>query len=83
MTADSYPEMAKVIVKLQDCYEEELNRTQTIGTVKTSETFSYTFDQDDQDRSYSGCRLDKLVIKDITPNGPSKDGFDINSLQLN
>ncbi|MAZ50071.1 MAG: hypothetical protein CME65_16025 [Halobacteriovoraceae bacterium] len=83
VNAQSYPEVVKVIVKLQDCYEEELNRTQSIGTVKTSEAFNYTFDQDDEDRSYTGCRLDKLVIKDITPNGPSKDGFDINSLQLN
>ena len=66
-------------MKLQDCYEEELNRTLTIGTVETAQSFSYEFDSE----TYAGCKMDKLIIKDITPNGPSADGFDLNSLSFN
>lgn len=82
VTVDNYPEVARVRIRLQNCYEEDLNRTITIGTVKTSETFSYFFEEDEDGRSYIGCKMDKLIIKDITPQGPSADGFDINSLKI-
>lgn len=81
-TLTSYPELAKVRVKLSGCIDDSLNRTLTLGTVGTSEQFSYTFDQDNDERSFTGCHMDKLIIKDITPNGPSLDGFDLNSLQF-
>jgi hypothetical protein len=82
VTPTSYPELAKVRVKLSGCVDESLNRTINLGNVATSEEFSYTFDQDDEGRSFTGCKMDKLIIKDITPNGPSADGFDLNSLQF-
>lgn len=82
-TLESYPELAKVRVKLQDCVNEDLNRTITLGTVGTNQSFSYEFSTDEEQRSYEGCKMDKLVIKDITPDGPSIDGFDINSLSIN
>jgi hypothetical protein len=81
-TPQSYPELAKVRVKLEECDEEALNRVVTIGTVATSESFSYTFDENEDGVSYSGCKMSKFFIKDITPNGPSIDGIDINSIKF-
>lgn len=78
----SYPEMAKVRVKLQDCENEELNKTITIGEIKTKEIFEYTFEENTEGVSYFGCKMNKLIIKDITPNGPSHDGVDINSFSF-
>lgn len=79
---DSYPELAKVRVKLEDCDNDELNRTINVGTVQTNEMFSITFDQDSEGRSYAGCKMNKLIIKDISPSTPSVDGFDLNSLHF-
>jgi hypothetical protein len=79
---NSYPELAKVRIKLEDCLDDSLNRTVTLGSVATSDVFSLTFDEDENGRSYEGCKMNKLIIKDITPSGPSTDGFDLNSLQL-
>lgn len=81
-TVSSYPEIAKIRVKLSGCDDETLNRTTTIGTVQTNEAFSYTFNTNSEEKSYAGCNLEKFIIKDITPNGPSTDGFDLNSLQF-
>jgi hypothetical protein len=82
-TVASYPEVAKVRVKLEGCLDDSLNRVKTVGTVSTNEVFAVTFDQDSEGKSYEGCKMSKVIIKDITPNGPSTDGFDLNSFQLN
>jgi len=81
-TPEGYPELAKVRVKLEDCDEEVLNRVNTVGSVQTNESFSITFDENEDGLSYSGCKMSRLIIKDITPTGPSKDGFDLNSVQF-
>lgn len=81
-TVETYPEIAKVRVKLEGCLDDTLNRVTTVGTVSTSEAFSVTFNQDSEGRSYEGCKMRKVIIKDITPQGPSADGFDLNSFQL-
>jgi hypothetical protein len=82
VTPESYPELAKVRVKLEGCDEEILNRVNTVGTVQTAESFSVTFDENEDGLSYSGCKMSRLIIKDITPTGPSADGFDLNSVQF-
>jgi hypothetical protein len=81
-TLSTYPELAKVRVKLSSCDDESLNRVVNLGSVATNEFFSYTFNQDSEGRHFSGCKMSKLIIKDITPSGPSTDGFDLNSLQF-
>ncbi len=81
-TPESYPELAKVRVKLESCDEEALNRVNTIATVQTNETLEITFDENDDGLSYSGCKMSRLIIRDITPSGPSRDGFDLNSVQF-
>ncbi|OUR97855.1 hypothetical protein A9Q84_06560 [Halobacteriovorax marinus] len=78
----SYPEQAKVRVKLESCDEESLNGVNTIATVQTKEKLTYSFSENEEGKSYSGCRLKKLVVKDVTPKGPSKDGFDLNSVKF-
>jgi hypothetical protein len=82
VTPEGYPELAKVRVKLEGCDEEILNRVNTVGTVQTAESFSVTFDENEDGLSYSGCKMSRLIIKDITPTGPSADGFDLNSVQF-
>jgi hypothetical protein len=81
-TMSSYPELAKVRIKLSDCDDDSLNGVVNLGNVGTNEFFSYTFDLDSEGRSFQGCNMHKLIIKDITPTGPSADGFDLNSLQF-
>ncbi|MDA9189544.1 hypothetical protein N9O57_01040 [bacterium] len=82
VSVDSYPELAKIRVKLENCEDESLNRVVTVGSASTKELFTYKFDQDEQGRTYYGCKMSKLIIKDITPKGPSADGFDLNSVQF-
>jgi hypothetical protein len=81
-TPESYPELAKVRVRLEGCHDETLNRVNTIATIKTNESMSVTFDENEEAQSYSGCKMRRLIIKDITPSGPSHDGFDLNSIQF-
>ncbi len=79
---NSYPELAKIRIQLEQCFDNELNKIINLGTIGTNEVFSFTFNQDDNGRSFAGCKMNKLLIKDITPNGPSTDGVDINSIQI-
>jgi hypothetical protein len=82
ITLASYPELALVRVKLESCTDSTVNGLKTVATVGTKQNLSYTFEIDDQNRSYEGCKMSSLIIKDITPNGPSGDGFDFNSLKF-
>ena len=82
VTLASYPELALVRVKLESCTDSTLNGVKTVASVGTKQSLSYTFEMDDQNRSYEGCKMSSLIIKDITPNGPSNDGFDFNSLKF-
>lgn len=82
-TPEDYPELARVSVKLSQCDDEQLNGTNHLGLVRTNESFSYTFTENEDGVSYAGCRMKKMVIRDKTPNSsPSLDGFDINSLLI-
>lgn len=81
-TPETYPELAKVRVKLEDCDVDSMNRVVTVGSIATAEKFSFTFEEDEDGVSFSGCKMSKLIIKDITPNGASVDGIDINSIKF-
>ena len=78
----NYPEVAEVKIKLLNCLDDSLNKTIKLGRVGTLEFFEYEFIQDDKGRSYEGCKMSSVTIKDVTPNGPSYDGFDINSFEF-
>lgn len=75
----SYPERAIVKVKLINCLDSSVNGVKKVGEIKTKDLFQYSFD----DQSYEGCMLKKIHIRDRTPKGPSGDGIDLNSFQLN
>lgn len=81
-TPSSYPELARVHARLEGCDDESLNRVVSLGQVATSEEFSFTFGDDVDGLSYAGCKLVKLIIRDITPKGSSSDGVDINSFKI-
>lgn len=80
-TPESYPEQARISVKLSHCINDELNRNHHLGLVSTNEHFNYDFTHHDEIGSYEGCRIKSILIKDKTPkSSPSPDGFDLNSL---
>ncbi|MBC75990.1 MAG: hypothetical protein CME64_08230 [Halobacteriovoraceae bacterium] len=82
VSMSNYPEVAVVKIKLQNCVDESLNRTIKLANVGTAEFFEYSFTQDEEGRSFEGCKMSNLTIKDITPSGPSYDGFDVNSFEF-
>ena len=76
----SYPEEVSVKFKLEGCYEEALNKglhTHTVGSMTTNQKFKADFGEE-----YKGCLLKKIVLKDLTSEGPSKDGADINGFKI-
>ena len=80
---NSYPEVAKVMVNLQNCENEQLNNKNiVVDLIKTKNSLKFTFDSDSQGRSFKGCKMRYILIKDISPNGASKDGVDLNSFKL-
>ena len=82
-TPESYPEQARVSVRLSHCDAPELNGLSHLGLVSTSESFNYEFTENEDGLSYAGCRLKKIIIQDKTPkNSPSIDGFDFNGLKI-
>ncbi|MGR6871626.1 hypothetical protein ACU6U9_04815 [Pseudomonas sp. HK3] len=83
VTAETYPEQGRISVKLSNCLEDELNGRIQLGTINTSEYFTYDFTHNDTGLSYEGCQLKQLIIKDKTPSSsPSSDGIDLNSLNF-
>lgn len=82
VSMSNYLEVAEVRIKLLNCLDDSLNKTIKLGRVGTLEFFEYEFIQDDKGRSYEGCKMSSVTIKDVTPNGPSYDGFDINSFEF-
>jgi hypothetical protein len=82
-TPENYPEQARIRVKLTRCDNDELNGNNHLGLISTGETFSYSFTQNSDDLSYSGCHLKNALIIDKTPeSSPSVDGFDLNSINI-
>ncbi len=82
-TYNSYPERAAIRVKLSGCHNKDLNGNRRIGFLKTNELIEFHFDFDGKGRSFEGCMLHKIIVKDRTPKGASGDGVDLNSFELN
>jgi hypothetical protein len=82
-TPESYPEQARIKVKLTHCENDVLNGNNHLGLVSTSERFSYDFTENSDGVSYQGCHLKSAMIIDKTPaSSPSTDGFDLNSVNI-
>ena len=81
-TLETYPESAIVRAKLEHCHDESLNGINEIATLSTKQHLNYKFETNENGQSFVGCKLIKVIVKDTTPAGPSKDGIDINSVQL-
>lgn len=82
-TYESYPEEAQISIHLSECDNRNQNGNSHIAVIKTGESYSYDFTQDDSGSSYEGCRVDTVTIQDKTSkSSASEDGADLNSFHF-